>query len=172
MELGTAFHEAGHAVACLRLGRKFAYVTIVSQGDTAGHLRHWRARRFASGEIRMLGFMRFPEWIDQRLMISMAGEIAQKKGAPKSYRRHHAGGDWTGVDDFFWATGLAGWKEYIPYCLARLQFMCADPATWAGVSALAEELIHHRKLDYAQAEKVFRSAEERFMKVKNVPVDR
>lgn len=36
---GVALHEAGHAVACLVLGRRFEYVTVFGMGDTQGHLQ-------------------------------------------------------------------------------------------------------------------------------------
>ena len=35
---GTAHHEAGHALACLKFGIVFDYVTIVGTDDSHGHL--------------------------------------------------------------------------------------------------------------------------------------
>src|SRR6266478_1032671 len=160
MEHGAAFHEAGHAAACFQLGKKFAYVTITPEGDSDGHLKYLRRRPICFAKLRQVPYQRFPAWIDRHLMISMAGLIAQKKGAPRSVRSEHPVGDWMQMDEFFSATNCAGPQEYLEYCRARLKCMFNMPLIWAGVEALADSLIRQRRLTYFECEEVFFSAED------------
>lgn len=158
-----AFHEAGHAAACFALGAKFAYVTITPSEDTGGHLKHSGGRRFPWAKLRQLPYERLPAWIDRRLMISIAGQVAQKKGAPRSVRRWHAGGDRVAVDEFFSATNCAGEEEYFRYCVVRLECMFSKPWIWSDVVALVDALLERRKLTYSECKEVASAARNSFL---------
>ena len=167
-ERSTAFHEAGHAVASFRVGRKFRHVTIVPGDDSAGHVRNYRLSSSpAHMEPRQLPWDRFPDWIDRIVMISLAGETAQKKGAPRSVRQFHASGDRESIMNWVTATGCAGWEEYLAYCRERLASMFNDRVTWAGVVALVDALVEKKKLSHSEACQAFREGEERFLKARH-----
>jgi hypothetical protein len=147
-----AYHEAGHAVATILLGRKFRYVTVIPEGDSAGHIKYFspKTQRF-----RVLGFERIPNWIDVELMTSLAGEVAQGMALPRSVRPWHGKSDRRQNLDFFWALNCAGGDEYVEYCKARLYSMFHDKINWAGLKALAFALLERKTLTYNEAWQIF-----------------
>jgi hypothetical protein len=151
----TAYHEAGHAVMCIYLQRKFRYLTIVSEGTAAGHLA-----RFASKPVqgRQLWFERVPHWIDVILMISVAGEIAQHRGCPRSVKHVHGSSDRSHMHDYLFGLNVPGWQYYFEYCRARSKATFNDKITWAGVEALVKALIQRQTISYEDAVKIFRDA--------------
>ena len=167
-ERATAFHEVGHAVASFRVGRKFRYVTIIPGDDSAGHVRNYRLSSSTTHmNVRQLEWDRFPDWIDRILMISLAGEAAQRKGAPRSVRQFHASGDRENIANWLFATGAAGQEEYLAYCRERLESMFNDRVTWTGLVALVEALLEKKQLTYAESYKAFLEGEERLLKARH-----
>lgn len=150
----VAYHEAGHAVAAILLGRKFRYVTVIPDPDdgSAGHVEFFAPRK---RPFRTLSFNRIPVWIDVELMTSLAGEVAQEMGAPRSVKPWHGRSDRSQNLDFFWALNCAGSEEYLEYCKARLHSMFHDKINWAGLKALAFSLLERKTLNYNEAGQIF-----------------
>lgn len=94
-----------------------------------------------------------PRWVDEQVMISMAGEIARRKGSPHSVRVGHAQSDRNAQAN--WLLNLPAWQEYVAYCKARLEETFDDPVTWGGVKGLARALMKRKKLSYLEARKVY-----------------
>lgn len=147
----TAFHEAGHAAVLLFFRRRFQYLTVIADGNVAGHLLH----HTRPDDCRSL-FSRVPHWIDIELMCLLAGCVAQKKAAPSSVKGFHSENDYLQCANYL---GGPGSEHYIEYCLARVKEMFSDEITWAGVEALAGALIERRKLRYLEAKKIVLEAQ-------------
>ena len=74
----TAYHEAGHAVAYCALGRRFDYVDIVPDEHSEGRCvaRRFFGERFEKAVA--FGDSRAMKELENRLMISLAGTVAEK----------------------------------------------------------------------------------------------
>ena len=71
-----AHHEAGHAVAALRLGVPVHHVTIDPENDDGG---------IVLGHVRFLGGDKDPPSLSHRLLlVSLSGPAAQRRFAPRS----------------------------------------------------------------------------------------
>ncbi len=100
----TAFHEAGHAVAAAILGLGTAEVSVRPHGDASGHhtLTDDAVDRLLSAQ-RVLAWMEIPgrdacpfeteeeaaDALRQHVKLLQAGEEAQRRAVPTSYRHHH-----------------------------------------------------------------------------------
>jgi hypothetical protein len=148
-----AYHEAGHAVAYFVFGRRFRSITIHPMG---GEVLEYPSRLRQDPSHGLLPFNQVPRDIDERVMISMAGEIAQSKGSPHSVRVGHAQSDRNAQAN--WLFNLPGWGEYVAYCKARLRKTFADPVIWAGVEAVARALMKRNRLSYSEAHTAYMDA--------------
>ncbi len=88
----TAIHEAGHVVAYIVLDVDFEYVTIASNGDSRGHVACIRPNDIVDmwemGD-RENAHVRY--WVERTLIISFAGNLAQRRAFPRSPWRHGFG---------------------------------------------------------------------------------
>src|SRR3954447_5209138 len=101
-----AYHEAGHAVARFVFGRKFRWIAIDPDG---GVVLTNPSRLRQDPSQALLPFNRVPRFIDEAIMISMAGEIAQSKGSPRSVKLGHAQSDRNAQAN--WLFNLPAWRE-------------------------------------------------------------
>ncbi|QEN87722.1 hypothetical protein FZC33_15965 [Labrys sp. KNU-23] len=82
----TAYHEAGHAVLAARCGVHLVKASIIPNGRVGGYVRFVQIRdcppnlAITSEEWRKIQ-------CERDCIISLAGEIAQKRYAPRSLRR-------------------------------------------------------------------------------------
>ncbi len=72
----TAYHEAGHAVACWALAIPISFATIVSGPDYAGLVKHARGHD-----------------PDRVMVVAFAGPAAQRRSHPRSDLKHDATAD-------------------------------------------------------------------------------
>ena len=113
----TAYHEAGHAVVSMELGRGFRKVTIVPSGDTLGHCRNtpWGKTQPDVDAYSPRARGR----IETAIIILFAGGLAEGKFCG---RRNHRGADSTTTRSSIWHTTSAsamtsvsntwpGWKS-------------------------------------------------------------
>jgi ATP-dependent Zn protease len=113
----TAYHEAGHAVACLKLGRGFLCVTIVPDQDSDGEVKRTKAPKSKS-----------ERWLEREVLISLAGLAAEKRYVGRT--------DWKGArSDTSQASDLMlglfrGMP--LPSCWMR-----TSPTQWNGSSSLS-----------------------------------
>src|SRR5262245_24159366 len=132
----SAYHEAGHAVAHFLFRRKFRSISI---GPGGGLILGYPSRLREDPSHAILSFDRVPQIIDEFVMISMAGEIAQRKASPGSVKSWHSQSDRNSQAD--WLFNIPAWPEYAAYCKSRLITAFNDPITWAGIKALAYSLL-------------------------------
>ena len=93
----TAHHEAGHAVAKVMLGIDFDYVTIVSDGDAAGHVAMTRPPHIleahASCNGDPLSDPTLAQRIEHEIIDTLADAEAQRLFFPRSRWRAGVGID-------------------------------------------------------------------------------
>jgi len=140
----VAYHEAGHAVMRLHLGRRLVRVTIKPKGDSLGHMLQPKTKI----DIQWFGEdWRTRRWAETEIMVSMAGPEAEKR---LTGRRNNAGAVSDGENvanvamkaegDGELATAFIRWLELkVAACLA-------SPAVWVQVEAVAAALLERETL--------------------------
>ena len=168
----TIFHEAGHAVAAAVLGIETETVSVEPLEDAVGyHMltgteidRLEAAREVSSGMLPKEG-VAVPSFHDAQavlrahLTMVLAGEVAQRRAVPTSYRHHHVE-----LGDHRQAVELI-------LCLASGpdELMTLGPAVgegaarlldehWQAVEAVAEALRDKRTLTGVQVRQIVATA--------------
>ncbi|HNQ85581.1 MAG TPA: hypothetical protein PLT33_06745 [Deltaproteobacteria bacterium] len=156
-----AYHEAGHAVAAYLTRKKFKYVTIKSNKDYEGYMRHEEQRATSR-----------PEWDERRktrssiekdIMVSLAGSAAiflltghrERIGAWADRRR---------------AMDLAEnicdsrreCEAFVNWLYVRVEGILRSQANWHAVETLAEELMILGSIGYQKAVHIIRAAKRQF----------
>lgn len=156
-----AYHEAGHAVEAYLSRKKFKYVTIKSNGDYEGYMRHEEQR----DTIR-------PEWdelrrtrssIEKDIMVCLAGSAAIFLLTGK---RDHIGA-WA---DRHRAMELAEnicssrreCEAYVNWLYIRCEEMLRSQANWHALETLAEELLIQETISYKKATGLIKAAKRQF----------
>ena len=133
----TAHHEAGHAVAAILKGVRFAHVTIRPSEDAAGH-------------VRFLTRARSVDQVHKRGIVALAGEAAQRRYNLRSVRGHHGAGDRQAVLAYaLECSGSARQAE----AMATLWAVQAEElvnARWSKVALIAALLLE--RVDLTQSE--------------------
>jgi hypothetical protein len=154
----TAYHEAGHAVACDRLGFKIKRVTIVrKKGEYLGacpvkHLRLHQAdvvgRRACC---KQLG--RYHDYI----VSIFAGGEAQRRFCARSLTRFSTSTDYEIVNGFLFGLHSGRKKEIFHvfrYLRARAQSFVSYPSNWRIIQDLATALLERKTLTGEEAKAV------------------
>jgi len=159
---GTAYHEAGHAVAALLLGRRFKAISIEPDGDILGLVSGiaWpRAFRPDTDDIDS----RARSNIEKRIMIAAAGEGAESLYTGRRVM-HYA------CQDAMQAVDLASYvcpeneecSAYTNWLWLRAKNLIREPRSWIMVEALASKLLNlpagKRWLNYRQAVEAMRAS--------------
>ena len=147
-----AYHEAGHAVMCHRLGIRIKSISIGADELYGGETDY--ANPLKAGERIDRNDIRARLRLEKAVMLCMAGPLAQKKLAPRG-----PGADYGGVVDLDEASTLAiRYFRSRKIALAYLNFVrewvsqqWEEPRVWAIVERLARALIKKRKLSAVQA---------------------
>lgn len=128
----TAYHEAGHAVACIAQGIKFRYVTIIPNDEGAnGHIKYC--------------MVRIPEYATNRTLIkhgikTLAGTCAEKI---KFGRYSHGfASDRENAVDYYIKAGI---ENVNPYFLKTETLLKNH---WSKVERIAKALLHKKTLTY------------------------
>jgi hypothetical protein len=126
----TAYHEAGHAVVALALGRPLARVTIEPNSDHAGRC-----------EIQKGAFRPSEDWLEREILISLGGIAAEAR-----FTGHYS-----------WETARRD-EEYVhrlavrrsgerqaerlqKRLLSKVEHLLAKEGHWQAVEAIAAELL-------------------------------
>lgn len=128
--VATAYHEAGHAVIALVLGRSVQRVSIRAKEQTLGRCEFQKGRPRPSDD-----------WLEREILISLAGLAAEAR-----YSGHYA---WGGAardlqNVAMLARQRAGEKQaerLQKRLLAKVEHLLSQPATWRAVELIAQELI-------------------------------
>jgi ATP-dependent Zn protease len=126
----TAYHEAGHAVVALALGRPVHRVTVLPNRDRLGQCE------FRKGQYRPSD-----DWLETEILISLAGMAAEARFTD-AYDRAAAG------RDLRYARQLALQRatertldRYERRMLAKVESILGDEGNWRAVEAIAAELL-------------------------------
>lgn len=143
----TAYHEAGHAVAALALGRPVAKVSVLSNRERLG------ACHFQKGVFRPS-----KDWVEQEIIISLAGLAAEARHTGE-YARDAAERDLRYVRDL--AVNRAGPRQADRLerrLLAKTEYLLADDGNWRAVEAIAAELLARGEISGRAARHLFDQA--------------
>ncbi|MDP9378743.1 MAG: hypothetical protein M3Q29_01085 [Chloroflexota bacterium] len=155
--VGTAYHEAGHAVLAWRHGRNLQRASIVpdSEEETLGHVL-WDTpnsfrQRLDSIEWHDPGDLRMRQQVEERIIEYFAGDIAEEK---KIGIRDLVGAERDHHNALNLATYMTGSIEQTELFLAWLgeRARAEVDRWWVAIEAVAEELLRQRVLS---GERVF-----------------
>jgi hypothetical protein len=151
----TAYHEAGHAVAAVALnvaiGKKG--VSILSDQDSVGRLY---THKHVSGDPQSLLTGRMRLRLEETTIVSLAGEIAQRKYRPSSVYRHHAGSDRDRNFDRL-SCMVGNPRELVAYwrwLLIRAENLVNSPPRWAQIEAVAKALVERKTLSASEVRQI------------------
>ena len=153
-EKATAYHEAGHAVACYYLGVKVKSATVVpdkGQG-THGHVRHEDMYRGLDPEIDLSGRARLR--MERSIIISLAGAAAQRRYSRQSWRHDH------GASDFRAAANLAlriggdddGADRFLRWLELRTDRLVQNH--WQDIERVARALLERKTMNGGEIVKI------------------
>lgn len=148
----TAYHEAGHAVACYLLRRGISFVSIRPKDGTIGRCFPTQIRRVDdAGEL-------YPKLAEDEILIVLAGTVAE--GVMTGFIEASLGSDGDRLRDI--ALRLCGDWERATVYLQELGLITTDtfrlPPVKAAVRALAQQLLKHHCLKGHAAIRVIRDA--------------
>jgi ATP-dependent Zn protease len=152
-DLATAYHEAGHAVASLALGIRVRSASIVPNRESAidGYVRSQKIGRNTARNIEWADrFTRSRLQAEKRVMVWMAGELAQRRFNPRSVRSYHASMDREEIVDMLMRYARPRLSEAIDvtshYKLLKEWTAELLDENWILVEAVANALVKRRTL--------------------------
>jgi ATP-dependent Zn protease len=143
----TAYHEAGHAVIALALGRTVHKVSIL-----ANHV-HLGECRFGKGNAKPTD-----DWMEREILIALGGLAAEARFTG-TYATDEA------TQDLRFVRRLAlerkserAVERYERRMLDKVEYMLADDGTWKAVELIAAELMKHGTISGRAARHLFEVA--------------
>jgi ATP-dependent Zn protease len=146
-----AYHEAGHAVARIRLGLPFRHITIIpdDEKENLGHVCSGPLLVFFQPDCDSR------ELAEDHVIALLAGLLAEKR--------------WTGVFNIFGAQGdmrqimtlisyFATGEEsqaYYAFLLDRAKMFVQNEINLAGIRAIVEELLARERITDKEARRIF-----------------
>ena len=140
----TAYHEAGHAVVALILGRPVQRVSILANDQ------HLGVCEFGKGMSRPT-----EDWLEREILIALAG-IAAEARFTGNYAWDGAARDQQYVHKL--AVQRAGERRADKLqrrLLAKAEHLLADDDTWRAVELIAEELLRLGEISGRTARHLF-----------------
>jgi hypothetical protein len=152
----VAVHEAGHAVASYYLGTPLRHVKITrdKSGKTLGHTRQ-RWVYFQDKQGVFDDSPRGRDRVERHILVSLAGQIALRRYAPRSRWRTGSAGDTRQASELF---GLicdqdkTAAKLYVALLWRRAEWLVETK--WNDVIAVADALSERGTLKAADVAKV------------------
>ncbi len=140
-----AFHEAGHVVAALQLGRDFEYVTIEFDGDVPAHTQFLAPPKTLAS----------PLWAERRdaieveIMVTLAGTVIEELMWPTTPAKF-------GKQDLESAHQLAlemtdsdtECAAYLKWLSERTKNLLSTLSAWHDVGTVAKLLVERKMLTY------------------------
>lgn len=162
----TAYHEAGHAVAYVRLSLPFTSATIVpdAQGGSAGGARGAPFHPVGSG-------LKTLDRLEKEIIVALAGPLAQRR---HTGRNDHVGAvkDWRRAAEFafrrFGERPEPGQPRgdledvvaaYLRYLELQTERAVASPSWWSAIEVVAAALLERGTLSGRQVRGILREAE-------------
>lgn len=151
--LATAYHEAGHAVVALSLGRAIQRVTIVPGKTHAG------VDSLGQCHIQKGRFRPSKDWLEDEVLILFAGMAAEAQ-ITGQYSTAGALQDLRAVRRF--VESRAGGERQVARLERRLldktEHLLSDPGNWKAVEYLVAELLVHQTISGRAARHFFEQA--------------
>jgi hypothetical protein len=145
----TAYHEAGHAVVAIHLGIGIGRkgVSIIPDPDANRSGRTHILLGFAGRpDVAITDRMRL--CAEKRVVVSFAGQAAQRKFQPRSVRRDHADSDRQGILDLLirFIPNIPELEAYCRWLEIRAENLVNSPMVWLRICAVAEALVEQKYL--------------------------
>src|SRR4051812_41850310 len=143
----TAYHEAGHAVAALVLGRPVHKVSVLPDCDRLGWCE------FKKGVFRPS-----EDWLEREVMIALAGMAAEARHTGE-YALPEAAQDLRFVRKLALQRASERSVERLERrLLAKTENLLADDANWQAVELIAAELLKHGQISGRAARHLYEQA--------------
>ena len=144
----TAYHEAGHAVAALALGRPVHKVSALPDRDRLG----WC-------EFRKGVFRPSDDWLEREALIALAGLAAEALHTGE-YALAEAGQDLRYVRKLALQRASERSVERLERrLLAKTEHLLSDDDHWRAVERIAAELLKHGQISGRAARHLFEQAQ-------------
>lgn len=126
----TAYHEAGHAVVALALGRMVQEISVLPRRDRLGHCAHRKARLRSSADL-----------LENEVLIALGGIVAEARFTG-TYAWDMATTDLRYVRDLVvQRVGLRRAQRLERRLIAKAEHVLAQEGHWRAVELLAAELV-------------------------------
>jgi hypothetical protein len=140
----TAYHEAGHAVVALALGRPVHRVSVLPNHERLGQC-----------DVRKGTFRPSVDWVEQEMLIALGGPAAEA--------RHTGDYAWAGPgQDWQYVRGLAVRRagerragRLTSRLLAKAEHLLAQEGHWQAVELIAAELLRRGAISGRAARHLF-----------------
>ena len=143
----TAYHEAGHAVIAMGLGRSIQRVSILPKRESLGRCE------FQTGRTRPS-----EDWLEREILISLAGLAAEARFTGE-YLWDGAARDLQSVKRLaIQRVGERQAERLQKRLLAKVEHLLAQPETWRAVELIAAELLRCETISGRAAAHLFESA--------------
>jgi len=161
--IDTAYHEAGHAVACFLIGSGIQQVSIVPDDESFGRVRH--APAFRREDIDDWGITpRDRSRLEARIVAAFAGPVAEAKGKgrelvlgqPTSAGGMHMIGALGHLGRGLFDMHPDEQAAYLEWLLVRARLLVADG--WFLIEPLAAELLRERSLSGPRTIRLLRAS--------------
>ena len=140
----TAYHEAGHAVVALALGRPVHRVSILPRHERLGQCEFGKAVQRPS-----------EDWLENEILIALAGLAAEARRTG-SYALDAAGRDLRYVRRLaLQRSGERAVGRLERRLLAKVEHLLSDEAHWRAVELIAAELLSLRVISGRAARHLF-----------------
>lgn len=143
----TAYHEAGHAVIALALGRTIHKVSALPNRERLGECR------FGKGNAKPTD-----DWLEREILIALGGLAAETRFTG-AYATDGA------AQDLRFVRRLAlerkserAVERYEQRMLDKVEYMLADDGMWNAVCLIAAELLKHGTISGRAARHLFETA--------------
>lgn len=158
-----AYHEAGHAVVSVELGRAVEYVTIEAGTQPGGLLLLGHIKN--SDPLRRPPYDPFRDrarnefWVNREILICYAGPAADER---LTGSMNHDGAEGDYEEAFRWSSWLHHENRtmilpHIDYLLTRARRMIQAAPTWDSIVAVAEDLLERRRITGTRVRKLCRA---------------
>ena len=143
----TAYHEAGHAVLALALGRPVHGVSVLPNRERLGVC-----------EFRKGVFRPSEDWVEREILIALGG-IAAEAIHTGAYAWDEAERDLQYVRELTERRAGRRQAERLERrLLAKAEYLLAKPGHWQAVELIAGELLKHGEISGRKARHVFDQA--------------
>lgn len=145
--VATAYHEAGHAVVALALGRPVHRVSVRPSAERLGQCEFKKGRHQPTDD-----------WVEDEILISLAGMAAEAR-ATGFYERGGAARDLRFARSLMLQrSSERSLDRYERRMLAKVENLLSDDGHWKAVEQIAAELVAQATLSGRQAVHLFKQA--------------